>query len=221
MRPEWKMSEQRAQGPERIVATFGTTAEADRAIRRLEDAGVSREHVRIDDPSDEIAALEGQSRQEVDEAWAGPALGAATRGQTKWASMGTLAGGAIGAVLGVFIGFAPIPGLTLIPRLILGAAIGLTAGATIGMIIGGGWGPGVEGETDASDAQRGVTLGVRSKDREEIVRARRILEAEGAVRIDEYGAKGEPRLTDVRPGDAVDGGDEGEEADDQPPAATA
>jgi len=217
MRPEWKMTERGAVGPERVVATFVSRERADRAIRRLREAGIADARIRLDDPSDEIASLEGQSRQEVDEAWAGPALGAATRGQTKWASMGTVAGGAIGAVLGAVVGFAPIPGLAFIPRLIVCAVIGLAAGATIGLITGGARGPVIEGETDAPDALRGVTVGVASTSRDEIVRARRILEAEGPSRVDELGVKGEPRLADVRPGDPVR---RDEDADDQPPAAT-
>jgi len=216
MRPEWKMTEQGSVAPERVVATFVSRERADRAIRLLEDAGIPRGRIGLDDPADEIASLEGQTRQEVDEAWAGPALGAATRGQTKWASLGTVAGGVIGAVVGALIGFAPIPGLAFIPRLIVCAAIGLVAGATIGLITGGARGPVIEGETDAPDAMRGVTVGVSSTSREEILRARKILEAEGPSRVDELGVKGEPRLADVRPGDPVRRGG----TEDEPPATT-
>jgi len=199
MRPEWNMSEEGGAGPEKVVATFETPEQAHRAVESLRAAGIADERIHVDAGSDHIAALEGESRQEIDEAWAGPSIGLITRAQTKWATTGTLVGGAVGALL-VFVGFAPIPGLTLIPRLILCGTIGIAAGATIGLIVGGGWGPRIEREY-VSDVQHGVTVSVTSPRRADIARSRAVLERLAPLRIDEYGPKGEPRLGDVRPGD--------------------
>lgn len=199
MRPEWKLTESGDEGPARVVATFLTRERADRAVQALERAGVAADRIRVDDPGDRLAALEGEARREIDEAWAGPSVGLATRGQTRWAARGAVVGGLIGAVL-VFVGFIPFPGLTLIPRLILCGAVGIAAGSTIGLIVGGGWGPRIEREY-VSDAQRGVTVSVSSLQRDEIAASRRLLEGQRPVRVDEYGPKGEPQIGDVRPGE--------------------
>jgi hypothetical protein len=199
MRPEWKMSEEGEAGPASVVATFATREGADRAVERLRREGIGSDRIRVDAPSDRLAALEGEARQEIDEAWAGPSIGLTTRAQTKWAAGGVVLGGMIGAVL-VFVGFIPFPGLTLIPRLILCGAVGIGAGATIGLIVGGGWGPRIEREY-VSGAQQGDTVSVTSFAPDDIAKARRILEGQRPVRLDEYGPKGEPRLGDVRPGE--------------------
>lgn len=204
MRPEHETNRPAAQGAgETVVGTFPDEASARRAVERLTSGGIAADRIVVGARADQLVATQSEERETVGEMVAGPSI-VATKGQTKWFSVGTVVGGAIGTVLGVVLAFIPIGGFSFISRLIAAAAVGMTAGSTIGFLIGGGFGPQLSGETQAPAAQRGVTVRVRSTDPLEIDRARVLLEAAEPERVDEVGPKGEPRLGDVPQGRTED-----------------
>ena len=114
------------------------------------------------DVSGDTDALEGQQRQEADQAWAGPGLPAASDAQWKGLLTGSLVGGAIGLVLLLPVAFIPF-GFSLTGRLLMCGIIGALAGGTAGALYFGGRMPELEGET--VDADGSPSVGSSERDR--------------------------------------------------------
>jgi hypothetical protein len=167
----------------RLVAVYDTEDDARAAVRALERAGVDTARVRVADPRDHVAAIEGEMRGEVMSSVAGPGnVGPFTKEMTQGSLLGMFAGGAIGLV--VALPFAAIDfGLEVWTRLLLLAIVGAVVGGTMGWVIGGGFGAKRPDEPLA--AETGVTLAV-----EPSVPARQALMTTNARRIDIVEANG-------------------------------
>lgn len=114
------------------------------------------------DVSGDTDALEGQQRQEANQAWAGPGLPASSDAQWKGLLIGSLVGGGIGLVLLLPVAFIPF-GLSLTGRLLLCGIIGALGGGTAGALYFGGRMPELEGET--VDADGSPSVGSSARDR--------------------------------------------------------
>lgn len=107
-----------------VVATFDTRPEAERALRRLVDAGISTENVSL------LMSEEARIRE----------LGVAGPTPAEGAGVGGVWGGLLGALAGglVAVGSIAVPGLGLLALgPLVGALAGAGAGGAAGTLIGG------------------------------------------------------------------------------------
>lgn len=181
----------------RLVGTFRTDEEAARAARAARRADVEAEEVVVDDPEDEVIALRGEQRDEVDEMLVGPA-GVSTGGQLKGWLLGIVAGGAIGGIVATPFGLIPFLGLDLIPRLAIAFVAGAFAGGTIGFLVGGSFWPGREGETEPPAPEDGTTVAVHTEDEAKLERAYEELKDSAAERVDREDTEGAVLPPDLR-----------------------
>jgi hypothetical protein len=176
----------------RIVATFGTSEDARRAVEAARRAGFDAQP---GGSGDRRGAIRGEMADEVESTVAGPgSVGPFTKSMSKglvrWVPLGAL----LGAVAGLLLGLIPWPGgLELGARLLLGAVIGTFAGATVGFTAGGFVRPERRGEDRRPlQAEAGSTVAVPVGSAEEAREARGLLERMGPDRIDETDAQGYP-----------------------------
>jgi hypothetical protein len=154
--------------------------EAEAAARALLDAGVPAEDVLVDRPEDRAASLRGEMHEELTHSWVGPQAGII---YTKESARGLLAGGAIGAAVGIALAFplalVDIGDLSYGGRLVVTLVVGLAFGFAIGMVAG----PAVTSlrPNQPPAAERGTLLRVR-RDTPEI---RELLAGMHPIRIDE------------------------------------
>jgi hypothetical protein len=106
------------------------------------------------------AALRREQQDEAAESWVGPGVPTMTDGQWKGMLIGSVVGGAIGALL--FLPLALIPfmeGAAL--RVLLCVIVGALAGGTAGALYQGGRQPELEGETLDADGRASVGTTLR------------------------------------------------------------
>lgn len=144
---------------------------------------------RVGEGRDEQSALRAEMREETDHAFVGPGnVGPFTKEMTKGLLWGTFLAGAIGLLLGLPFGFIPFGDATLVTRLFITGGVGAFAGATLGFVLGGGWG-GADSDKKLA-AERGVT--VAAPDTPTTVEA--LLE-KGPIRVDRVRTDGQPVST--------------------------
>jgi hypothetical protein len=167
----------------RLVAVYDSEDDARAALRSLERAGIESGDVRVADPRDRLAAIEGEMRGEVMHSVAGPGnVGPFTKEMAQGSVLGVLVGGVIGLVIA--LPFAAIDfGFVWWGRMLLLAIVGAVVGATIGWIIGGGFGAKRPDEPLAGES--GITLAVETS-----IPARQALLTTNARRIDIVEADG-------------------------------
>lgn len=185
----------RGKDEARLVAAFDDDAKAAEAARAArEREGVDPSAVGLGEHGDEVASLQGEMREEIDNTTAGAGnVGPFTKEMTKGLSIGTAVATPIGAVLALPLAFLPILGdLHVVTRVLIVAIIGAVAGATLGFVLGGGLGQRIEEQDKKLAAERGPVVGV-GVDEADADRVARALKEAGAVRVDEIGGGGEPR----------------------------
>jgi hypothetical protein len=170
---------------ERLVAVYPSRREADEVVAQLRRVGLDEQQVRLGDPNDQAAALYGEMREETSQSWPGIPIGPHTKEQAKGATAGVAAGVGFGLVIGILVGLIPWQGVAIGPRLLIGLAVGIVAGTTIGYIVGGGLN--ARGPAEVGAAQ-GVPVSVSSTDQA----ALDALTSQHALRIDRVGAGGAP-----------------------------
>jgi len=99
------------------------------------------------------AELEQQQYDEMQGAWAGPGMPAMTDAQWKGGLLGSLVGGAIGALLFLPFAFIHMGSLGVGWRILVVAVIGALAGGTAGALYLGGRQPELEGEVMDADGR--------------------------------------------------------------------
>ena len=116
----------------RLVAVYDTRDAAATAARRAIEAGVSDEDVRLDDPRDHVASVEGEMRDEIVHTTAGPgAVGPFTEEVAEGMLLGIVVAGAIGLVLALPFAAIAISGIAVWTRLLIVAIVGAVIGATV------------------------------------------------------------------------------------------
>jgi hypothetical protein len=143
----------------RLIAVYDSDPEAREAVRALEGSGVDTAQVRIDDRRDYVSAVEGEMRSETTNTIAGPGnVGPFPKEMAEGSLVGAVLGGIIG--LAVMLPFAAIGfgDMVLWTRLFTVGIVGLIVGATMGWVIGGGFGAKRPDEPLA--AERGTTVAV-------------------------------------------------------------
>lgn len=184
-----------------LVAAFTQPAQAEGATRSLEKQGMSVSCSTRSD--DEVAQQEmrAEMRDEVDHLVAGPAIGAMSGDQARGAFSGVLVGGALGFVVGLVIGGVWLAASTTpspIAKMLIAAASFTFGGATIGFIAGGAAFPRLKSRGVPHDhlddtkfaAERGAVVAVKVSDEKEATKARKVLQACGALRVDAVGVDG-------------------------------
>lgn len=174
-----------------LVAVFATRQEAEAVAKRLTDAGAPSASVRVADPRDEVASMQGEMREEMENTFVSPqaALAVDKEGAR---SMTVLL--PIAIVVGALL-FSPLAfvdfGLTFAGRLLIAAVCGAVAGATAAFVIAGGIG--AKGSAENLAGEEGFT--VRVVDPSD--RVEQIVMAAGADRVDRFDGSGMPTATPV------------------------
>jgi hypothetical protein len=169
-----------------LVAMYPTLDDARAAADLAARAGADPNDIRIDEPLDRVAALQGEMREEMDHTLAGPGnVGPFTQEMQRGMTAGAIVGAVVGLVLA--LPFAAIPFLDwdLWLRLLVAAIVGLALGGTVGWILGGGFAANRPEERLA--AERGVPLEVPAS--EPVAQA---LAATNPIRLDLVGSDGHP-----------------------------
>ena len=189
-----------------VVAAFPDARKAERALRRLKQAGVNTGNVRVLRPGmtgdrDRVSEMRSEMQEEVAEGFAGPGIGFVTPSQAKGAAIGATLGTVVGAVVGAAIGFAwawagsgPIPAFG---RFLIAFVPFVIAGATAGFIGGGGTRPRTDAPRNRSDApklvaERDTIVAIHVSDPTAAERAQHVMEELGAERVDAVNADGTP-----------------------------
>lgn len=183
---------QRLPRGSRIVATYRTPEEAQRALEAARRAGFD---ARPGGAADRRGAVRGEMADELESTVAGPgSVGPFTKSMSKGLARWVPLGAVLGAVGGLLVGLLPWPGdLDVGLRMVLGAVIGAFAGGTIGFTVGGFVRPERRGEDERPlEAEAGSTVAVDVRSADEAGAARRALEGAHPVRIDETDAQGYP-----------------------------
>lgn len=185
----------RAEEKTTVVAAFDDEAKATQGRRAAaEVTGGEGADVRVGEHRDQVASLQGEMREEMDNTTAGAGnVGPFTKEMTKGLSAGTAVGTPLGAVLALPLAFLPVLGdLQVVTRVVIVMVVGAFAGATLGFVLGGGMAQRMEEKGKKLGAERGPVVGasVEGDDAERVAQA---LRQSGAVRVDEIGPDGEPR----------------------------
>jgi len=177
-----------------VVAVFRNRPSADEAIRQSVALGVPVSAIHQDDPEDQVAALRGEMREELEHTIIGPGpVGPATKEQTKALRVSLPVATAIGAAVGILFGFLPIGHAAIGLRVLIGAICGAVAGATVGLVLGGGLGAKEPAEPLA--AERGVTVRVDARSLEDGEHVARLFGRLDPIRVDLMTAFEQPART--------------------------
>ena len=193
----------------RLVAVFPDRQIAERAVEDAVGAGARREDISIGEELDERAAMRGEMRQELESAWISPqAAVAVPKEAAKGAGVMVLVYGIACAVLAMLLAPFILGDLPTVARMLILAAIGFTAGATIGIVVGPGFA--AKGPNESIAAERGVTVALPLTDNG----LREVFRNAGAIRVDEVTDQGEPIINLTSGGDGEDRGAMERTADD-------
>lgn len=181
---------------EQIVAAFENDASARRAAEAVERAGVDASRIRVGAEQDERAALQAEMKEEMELSMMGPGnFGPFTKEMQKGMGAGMAIAVPVGVIIGVVVAALPIwgtaPSVDIWMRVLIGAAVGGAAGATIGFVLGGGWKPAFSDEGEPV-VDRGLTVAVSTADPAEAERAASTLREHGAARVDRVSSDGQP-----------------------------
>ena len=188
-----------------LVGVFGDEQEAEAAARRVGDRTGEGSGVRVGDPRDEVASLEGEMREETSESFLSPQSGfLLTKEMAKGTRIGVPAATLLGALVALPFALIPFGDFSFVGRLITLAAIGATGGAVFGFILGAGLS--AKGPRDPMAAEKGTTVAVSASDPE----AREALTERRPLRVDKVSDGGQAAETvatdeEPKPGDTAKG----------------
>lgn len=182
----------------RLVAVFSTGDDAERAIERAVDAGVSRDDIQMGDAA-ERASMRAEMRQELEGSLISPQAAVALPNEAAKGALGTslLYGVACAVALMVLAPFL-LDDMNLLGRLAILGGIGFVAGSTIGIVVGPGFA--AKGPNEPIAAERGIPVSVPLTND----RVREIFMSAGAIRVDEVTDAGEPIINLSSEGDGQD-----------------
>jgi len=126
---------------ERIIAVYPSADVARAAARDAVDAGAPASDVRVAEPLDRIVSVQAEMHDEMRHTIMGPGnVGPFTKEMTKGMTLGVAISTVIGALVALPFAAIGFGGWPLWLRLLVLACIGAIIGATVGWIIGGGFG---------------------------------------------------------------------------------
>jgi hypothetical protein len=123
-----------------LLVVYPTKDHAQHAREALLRAGIPDADIRIDAEPDRVASLRAEMHEELTRAWVVPNAGVA---YTKESARGLVAATLIGSAIGLVAAFVlaiPDFGSTYLTRLVIFALVGVTFGATVGLVAGPGLG---------------------------------------------------------------------------------
>ena len=180
-----------------LEATVGNEVEAEQALKDLETADLDVE-VTVDADEDRRAVLRAEMRDELEASVMGPGpVGPFTKGMTKgilkWVALGAALGSAILFFFGLFMWSSTV-------GLVATTAIGATAGATLGFVVGGSMGPRKHNEGQPI-AETSSVVGIHAASEQEIKEADRLVSGKTVRkdRVDAAGRPATPSTKDTRP----------------------
>jgi hypothetical protein len=143
----------------RLVAVYGSERSARAAAAAARSVGASPDDIHVGATPDQIASVKGEMREEMDRTIAGPGnVGPFTPKMAKGMTVGAVLGALFGLVMALPLAIVDFGGWPTWLRLIVVAVAGVAAGATVGWIVGGGFG--AERPDDPLAAEHGVTVSV-------------------------------------------------------------
>jgi len=159
-----------------VVGMFDTRAEAESAIKRLHDHGISRDSV-------SVAMKDNREQSTLTESTGAHDLSGegATAGLLSGAGVGTLVGLAIAGSTIVLPGIGPFVIAGPLAAALTGAGIGAASGGLIGGLIGAGI-PEDEAAHFSSGMERGNVLVAAHVPDGEVVEVRRLFDEQGSLR---------------------------------------
>jgi hypothetical protein len=158
------------------------------------DAGIPRERIGMDRPEDEVAAIHAEMREEVEHTVIGPGpVGPFTKEMTKGLAKAVPIGVVVGMAIALPFAFIPVSGVSFLVRLLVALGVGAAAGGTAGLVIGGGLG--AKGPAEPVAADRGVTVRIPCRSRDEAKALADRLERLDPIRVDLMTAFGQPSGT--------------------------
>lgn len=174
---------------ERVVGVFRDEQSAEEAAEAARVAGA--DEVRVGAPQDEVAALQGEMREEAAEARPGfydPETGRSV-------PVTVAIAGLVGIVLALPLGFVETGDVPLATRLLVVAVIGAVVGGTIGFFFGSIVGGGLLGRRRRPKSElageRGVVVGAENSTDE----VTSTLSAGDPIRVDKVAPTGQPTET--------------------------
>ncbi len=187
------MSERGASDDE-VVAVFRDQPTAAAAADAVQRTGVEPGRIRVGEERDEVASLRGEMREEMEHTVAGPGnVGPFTKEMAKGTLAGVAAATVAGAVLALPLALIDVGGLALSARLVIAAVVGAVGGATLGFVLGGGFG--AKGPDEQLAVERGVVVGVRLDGREQAEQVTAALKEQQPIRLDVVSGDGQPIQT--------------------------
>jgi predicted lipid-binding transport protein (Tim44 family) len=164
-----------------VLAQFRDRPQAEAAVRALEDAGVPRADIHMDEHDDEIEVAERQMHDATNAAVFGPGV-LAPPATKRAAVFGSMLGAVIGGAIGLFIGWLIFGhwGSGMMATVIACAVAGTVAIALWSVFSA------AEEEKDLEDAsmETGVIVGVHATDEDEAARAEAVLKETNPLRVD-------------------------------------
>ncbi len=177
------------KSPGQVLGVFRDRESAQAAADAA--AGVASRPPRTAQERDEVASLQAEMREELDNSVVGAGnIGPFTKEMTKGVVVGTTLGVIVGFVVTVPLGLVPFGSIGLLPRLLIAAVVGGFAGATLGFVTGGGFG--AKGPEQRLAAERGTTVSVEVGSAEEATKVAEAMREHDPIRIDLTTAEGEP-----------------------------
>jgi hypothetical protein len=179
-----------------LVGVYRSPEVVERLVPRLEELGVRRDELRIDEEGDVIASLQAEMREETAQAYVTPIGGLVAQKEHKESSLKlapifVLAGGAVGFLLSIL----PLFDAAWVWRAVWFTIAGCVAGGAVaGVAI-----PAVTSRNkyEPSAAQRGVVLRVPTWSE----RIERLMAEAEPIRLDRIGGEGYPLGTVTTEGD--------------------
>lgn len=165
-----------------IIGVFRTPEAARAAADAAAKAASTMNAPRVGNAEDGVASLKAEMREEMQHTTAGAGnVGPFTKEMTKGLSRGTVIGIFVGAVLALPLGFIEWMSLGLVPRLLIAAAVGAAAGATVGFMAGGFT---AKGPAIPMAAERGTTVTIDVRTPQEIEAVTEAMRRHDPIRID-------------------------------------
>jgi hypothetical protein len=172
----------------RLVGVYEDADAARAAAQVARRAGADPDDIRIGERLDRVVSLEGEMREEMDRTVAGPGnVGPFTKEMWRGMHIAIPIGAVVGLLLALPIAAIPFD-FPVWARLLVCGVVGLSVGATVGWVVGGGFGA-KRGEEPLA-AEHGITLSVTATDH-----LRELLARTRPVRLDLVTERGEPVQT--------------------------